>query len=207
MKKIIYISILITFLLPSHLLGALVTKTLVKDAQAKHGDFAKKRFLSLYKDLLVKLKNKSEMEKLTAVNEWYNYIQYRSDIKVYGITDHWAALYEFVGRGMGDCEDYTIAKYCTLKALGVSPKKMKFGYVVYKSRSGKNISHMILAYLTKAKPKSKKDILILDNINKKILPASKRKDIIKLVKLMNGDTGAASKKWKQMQLDMKRKKL
>ena len=58
-----------------------------------------------------------------------------------------------------------------------------------------------------SKPKSRKDILILDNNNRLILPASKRKDIIKVVKMINGDTGPKSKKWKKLEANMKRKKL
>lgn len=66
---------------------------------------------------------------------------------------------------------------------------------------------MVLAYLTIPKPKSKSDILILGNNNRLVLPASKRKDLIKVIKMINGDTGPKSKKWKQLEADMKRKKL
>jgi predicted transglutaminase-like cysteine proteinase len=185
----------------------LITDKLVDDANIKYKMFAKNRFLAIRKELLHDLKNKSDIQKLNAVNSWYNFIRYKSDQFVYGQSDYWATLYEFVGKGMGDCEDYTIAKYYTLKELGVDPKRMKFTYVVYKDRSGKNISHMVLAYLNVPKPKTKNDILILGNINQRVLPASKRPDIVKVVKMINGDTGAQSKKWKQLDLDMKRKKL
>ena len=185
----------------------LITKKLVLDANKKYGKFAKNRFITIHKDLLKKLKGQKPMKQLNIINNWYNHIKYKSDQKVYGKSDYWATLYEFVGKGMGDCEDYTIAKYYTLKEIGFDLKRLKFTYVVYKSKSGKKISHMVLAYLKVAKPKSKKDILILDNNNKKILPASKRKDIVKVVKMINGDTGAKSKKWKKMESDMKRKKL
>ena len=147
------------------------------------------------------------IKKLNVVNRWINGIKYKSDKKVYGVSDYWATLYEFVGKNKGDCEDYTIAKYYILKELGVDPKRMKFTYVIYKDRRGKKISHMVLAYLKVPKPKSKKDILILDNNNRLILPASKRKDIVKVVKMINGDTGAKSKKWKKLEANMKRKKI
>jgi predicted transglutaminase-like cysteine proteinase len=185
----------------------LITKKLIVDAEKKYKIFAKNRFVSIKKELLTDLKGKSDLEKLKAVNDWYNFIQYKSDKFVYHQSDYWATLYEFVGKGMGDCEDYTIAKYYTLKALGISPKRMKFTYVVYRSRAGKNISHMVLSYLKIPRPKKKSDILILGNINRRVLPASKRKDIIKVVKMINGDTGAKSKKWKKLDYNMKRKKL
>jgi predicted transglutaminase-like cysteine proteinase len=147
------------------------------------------------------------IKKLNTVNTWVNYIKYKSDEKVYGVSDYWATMYEFVGKNMGDCEDYTIAKYYILKELGVDPNKLKFTYVVYTDRGGKKISHMVLSYLKEPKPKSKDDILILDNNNRLMLPVSKRKDIVKMVKMINGDTGAKSKKWVQLENDMKRNKL
>jgi len=201
------LTLVLVFTFSNNLFATLITKDVVKKATIKYGVPSKKRFLSIYKDLIKGLKNESEFKKLTVVNQWYNFIKYKSDKKVYHKSDYWATLYEFIGHGMGDCEDYTIAKYYTLKELGVSPKKMKFTYVIYKNKRGKKISHMVLSYLKVPKPKSKRDILILDNTNGRILPASKRKDIVKVIKMINGDTGAKSKKWKKLSLGMKRKKI
>ena len=186
---------------------ALITKKLENDAQKKYGDFAKNRFISIDEELIKGLKDASEIKKLNVVNRWVNYIKYSSDKKVYKKSDYWATLYEFVGKNKGDCEDYVIAKYYILKELGVSPKKMKFTYVIYRSRSGKKISHMVLSYLKVPNPKSKNDVLILGNNNRRVLPASKRKDLIKVIKMINGDTGPKSKKWKKLEANMKRKKL
>ena len=187
--------------------AALITKSVVKKADAKYGVQAKKRFLSVEKVLLQDLHDVSELKKLNVVNRWINYIKYRSDLKLYGVRDYWATLYEFLGHGMGDCEDYTIAKYYILKALGIDPHKLKFTYVIYKNKHGKKISHMVLSYLKVSHPKKRSDILILDNNNRLVLPASKRKDIVKVIKMINGDTGAKSKKWKKLEKNMKRKKL
>jgi len=176
-------------------------------AVKKYGPSSKRRFESIKNDLLKELRNSSDMKKLNVVNRWVNYTKYKSDKAIYGVSDYWATLYEFIGKNRGDCEDYTIAKYYILKELGIDPKRMKFTYVVYKNRKGKKISHMVLAYLKVPKPKSKKDILILDNNNRLILPASKRPDIVKVIKMINGDTGPKSKKWKKLEANMKRKKL
>jgi len=205
----IILRILFIVFINIHMLEAdeLITDTIIKKAEKKYNAFAKNRFLGIQSELLKDLKNASEIKKLNVVNTWFNYIKYKSDKKIYNQSDYWATLYEFVGKDAGDCEDYTIAKYYTLKALGVSPEKMKFTYVIYKDRKGKKISHMVLAYLKVPKPKSKKDILILDNNNQRVLPASKRKDLVKVVKMINGDTGAKSKKWKKLEANMKRKKL
>jgi predicted transglutaminase-like cysteine proteinase len=185
----------------------LITATLQKRALKKYGPFAKNRFRAIDTKLLTKLRNASEIKKLNSVNTWVNYIHYASDKKLYGVNDYWATLYEFVGKNRGDCEDYTIAKYYILKALGVDPHKMKFAYVIYKNRQGKKISHMVLAYLKTPHPRSTDDILILGNNNRLVLPVSKRPDLVKLIKMINGDTGPKSKKWKKLEANMKRKKL
>ncbi len=192
-------------IMPLH--AKLITEPLLKKAEKKYTIKSKNRFLDLRDNLIKNLKNENVMKQLNKVNTWVNYIRYRSDKKVYGLSDYWATMYEFIGKGMGDCEDYTIAKYYILKELGISPKRLKFTYVIYKSRKGKNISHMVLSYLKVPKPKKQSDILILDNNNRLALPASKRKDIVKVIKMINGDTGAKSKKWKKLEAGMKQKKL
>ncbi len=208
MKIVLNLFLLLLFFLVNPLSAEpLITDELIADAEKKYKRYAKNRFLDIDKSLFKKLKDADDIKKLNFVNSWANYIKYKSDQKVYGVSDYWATLYEFVGKGMGDCEDYTITKYYLLKELGVDPLKMKFTYVVYQNRRGKKISHMVLSYLKVPKPKSKDDILILDNNNRLVLPASKRKDLVKVIKMINGDTGAKSKKWKKLEADMKRKKL
>ena len=208
MKVLIHIATVLALLLASNLTAeALITKKLIEDAEKKYDKFAKNRFIAIEEDLIKKLKNKSDLVKLNFVNTWFNAIKYKSDKKLYGVKDYWATLYEFVGKNGGDCEDYTIAKYYTLKALGVDPKILKFTYVIYKDRRGKRTSHMVLAYLKTLHPKSRDDFLILGNNNLRVLPASKRKDLVKVIKMINGDTGAKSKKWIKLEQNMKRKKL
>lgn len=185
----------------------LITSDLINRAGRKYGSQAKNRFVYIKNELLHKIKNKSDLVKLNFVNTKYNKIKYMSDKRLYNQDDYWATLYQFVGKNGGDCEDYVIAKYYTLKALGVDPHKMKFLYVVYKKRNGKRKSHMVLAYLKRANPKGRDDYLILDNNNRLVLPASKRANIIKIIGMVNGDTGPKSRRWKQLELDMKRKKL
>lgn len=206
--KYLFVFFLSLSLLSLQSLGAkLIDVGIEKKMEKKYGAFAKNRLLAIDKKLLQKLKNASDIKKLNSVNTWVNFIQYKSDKKVYGVSDYWATLYEFIGKNKGDCEDYTIAKYYILKELGVDPHKLKFTYVIYQNKKGKKISHMVLSYFKVKQPKSKKDILILDNNNRLVLPASKRPDLVKMIKMINGDTGPKSKKWKKMEENMKRKKL
>lgn len=207
MKKF-FAPLFVCFIIVSTLDAKLgIDDKLLQEAEQKHNPFAKNRFIDLRDEILGKLHDADEIKKLNAVNTWFNFIPYQSDEKNYGQSDYWASLYEFVARGSGDCEDYVIGKYYTLKALGVDPNKMKFAYVIYQNRQGKSISHMVLVYLKTPNPKTKEDYLILDNNNRKLLPASKRPDITKVIRMINGDTGPKSKKWQQLELDMKRKKL
>jgi len=199
----------LSLLLLASLLHAqkLIDKEIENAALKKYGVFSKNRFVAIDKDLLHKLKSASDIKKLNSVNSWINFIHYKSDMQLYGVRDYWATLYEFVGKNAGDCEDYVIAKYYILKALGIDPHRMKFTYVIYQDFRGRKSSHMVLSYLKVLHPKSKDDILILGNNNRLVLPASKRPDLVKMIKMINGDTGPKSKKWKKLEYNMKRKKL
>ena len=207
MKIFLHLFFLISISVAPLLASELIPKSIENAAKEKYGIFAKNRFIYINKEILDALKNESDMKKLNIVNSWMNETRYKSDKQVYNQSDYWATLYEFIGKNQGDCEDYTIAKYYVLKELGIDPKRMKFTYVIYKDRRGKKISHMVLSYFRIPKPKTMDDILILDNNNRLILPASQRPDIVKVVKMINGDTGPKSKKWKKLELNMKRKKL
>lgn len=131
---------------------------------------AKKRFLALQK--LVDVKSSlTEMEKLERVNRFFNLFEFVSDIQFKGQPDYWQTPNEFIQSAAGDCEDFSIAKFFTLLKMGVPSDKLKIVYVKSKSL---NQAHMVLAYYST--PGS--EPLILDNINGKILPASKRPDLI-----------------------------
>ncbi len=187
---------------------------LLGKVDAKYGKFAKNRFIYMNKTL-AGLRDKNDHEKLEEVNNFFNDVRYSSDLKVYGKKDYWATPWEFLGRDLGDCEDYVIAKYFALKDLGVDPKKLYFTYV--KSKKFKQ-PHMVLTYFET--PKSIP--LVLDNNNFRIFPATKRRDLIPIYNF-NGDSlylaekkgkqGKAlkspktHKKWDRLIQDIKRNKL
>ena len=83
---------------------------------------------------LEKAKGKKTVKQLKSVNDFFNKIKYMSDKKVWKKKDYWASPFEFLGVGAGDCEDYAIAKYFALRALGVPDKKLKITYVKLKQR-------------------------------------------------------------------------
>ena len=142
----------------------------IQQIERKYGPFAAARFRYL-NELYDTLKNADIRTKLDEVNDFWNGVRYAPDMKVWGKRDYWATPFEFLLKDRGDCEDYVIAKYFTLKNLGVDPKKLYFVYVKVR---GYKRSHMVLAYYEKpgAEP------LILDSINLRVFPASRRKDIL-----------------------------
>jgi len=183
-----------------------VDKPLLNKITDKYKIFAKKRFLFL-QQTLDSVENKSDIEKLRAVNTFFNEVRYSSDMRIYKKKDYWATPWEFLGKDAGDCEDYVISKYFALKYLGVDYKKLFFTYV----RSSKfKEPHMVLTYFKT--PRS--EPLILDNNNRKILPASKRKDLTPIYNF-NGDIlnkigknkQKSHKKWDKLKQNIQRKKI
>lgn len=115
--------------------------------------------------------------KLKRVNDYFNQrIIFTDDIENWGVSDYWATTLETLSKGKGDCEDFVIAKYFSLRNLNVDDSQLRLIYV--KARLGgmnSNIqqAHMVLAYY--ANPES--EPVILDNLISDIRPASKRPDL------------------------------
>lgn len=145
------------------------SQAFLAQVEKKYGDYAKRRLIAWQK-LIQDNTNDPESKKLEAVNQFFNLLEYRSDIDHWGQEDYWATPLEFVISGAGDCEDFTIAKYYALLDLGVADDKLLITYV---KALEYNQPHMVLTYY--ATPESVP--LVLDNLNKEILPADKRKDL------------------------------
>ncbi len=213
MKTILFLILLFLFVTSVIAKGAYVDDDLLAAVEKKYGVFAKKRFLYLQKTM-DSLKDADEGQKLNEINRFYNEVRYASDSKVYAKSDYWATPWEFLGKDTGDCEDYVIAKYYALLHLGVDSEKLFFTYV-YTVKFKE--PHMVLTYFKT--PRS--EPLILDNYNRKIFPASQRKDLIpiynfngeSLLKAAKIGTGKmlenkkSHKKWDELQLNIKRKKI
>lgn len=104
------------------------------------------------------LQKMSLRNQIDEVNKYINNITYKSDLKVWQKTDYWATPVEFFSSG-GDCEDYAIAKYASLRALGVPDSQMRIAIVKDKI---KNIPHALLIVYTD------EGAFVLDNQNKKM---------------------------------------
>jgi predicted transglutaminase-like cysteine proteinase len=97
---------------------------------------------------------------LKAVNLYMNKSTYVVDPINWGIPDYWSTPDEFFLKD-GDCEDYAISKYITLKRLGVDAKDMR---LVILQDENLRAAHAILAVRYEGK------YMILDNQVDAVLP-------------------------------------
>ena len=100
---------------------------------------------------------------VAGVNDVMNRVRYINDSELYGKSDHWATPMEFISRG-GDCEDYAIAKYTALRALGMPEERMR---ILILQDLQKNIPHAVLVVYTDH------GAVILDNQIKTVTPVDK----------------------------------
>lgn len=100
---------------------------------------------------------------LDDVNKYMNVSAYIVDPVNWGMPDYWATPTEFFLKD-GDCEDYAISKYVTLKRMGVDISKMR---LVIVQDENLRIAHAVLAVTLED------NIYILDNQVNAVLPHNK----------------------------------
>lgn len=161
--------------------GPFLPDELLSRVKEKYGRGAE-RSLIRWQKFIIKNADKSEERKLDLVNLYFNVIPYAPDLKLWGVKDYWSTPVELLVHDRGDCEDYAIAKYFTLRKLGVATEKLRVLYVhvtertkLLRAGNGLNdsLQHMVLGYYET--PTSSP--LILDNLTRGIQPASERSDL------------------------------
>lgn len=106
-----------------------------------------------WKKFIESIRGLEPMAQLNAVNRQMNKSRYILDNVNWGVEDYWATPGQFLSRS-GDCEDFSIIKYMTLKELGWSTENMR---IVVLQDLNLNIGHAVLAmYIDDT-------IMILDN--------------------------------------------
>ena len=157
-----------------------ISENILDYINRNYGEQAKNRLIG-WRDIIQdeKYKTLPEQEKLRLVNDYFNKVRFIDDIEHWQKEDYWATPIEMLSTNGGDCEDFSIAKYFTLKALNVPIERMKLTYV--KSIILKQ-AHMVLAYY----PTPDAEPLILDNLMDEIRHASARKDLLPVYSF-NGD--------------------
>lgn len=85
-------------------------------------------------------------------------IEYKYDQDNYGVPNYWATPLETLSRGSGDCEDFAILKFFTLKALGVPEKNLRLTLVG--DQGSEKLDHAILVVNA---AEGRENALILNN--------------------------------------------
>lgn len=130
--------------------------------------------IAAWRKLIEEARDLPDQDKLNKVNTFFNRrVLYQTDAQVWQQEDYWATPLEFMGRGAGDCEDFSIAKYITLQMMGVSNERLRLAYVRYKVGATPPIAHMVLGYY----PEPTAEPLILDNMISSVRLASMRTDL------------------------------
>ncbi|MBV7552578.1 transglutaminase-like cysteine peptidase [Pseudomonas sp. PDM28] len=142
-------------------------------AQALYGPLGEgQQRINDWQYLLASQKQIGESEQLNVVNRFFNkQVRYVEDIDLWHEVDYWETPIEALWKGAGDCEDYAIAKYFSLRHLGVASEKLRITYVKALTQ---NRAHMVLTYYSSPEAEP----LVLDSLIDAIKPASQRKDLL-----------------------------
>ncbi|MSO70474.1 MAG: hypothetical protein EXQ88_00400 [Alphaproteobacteria bacterium] len=93
-----------------------------------------------WEQLLARLAQAPRATQILAVNTFVNAAPYVADEVNWGENDYWESPDELFARG-GDCEDYAIAKYLSLRALGLNASDLRL--VVLRERT-RGEAHAVL---------------------------------------------------------------
>ncbi|WP_342247358.1 cysteine protease LapG [Pseudomonas sp. OTU5201] len=169
--------VLVATLLPALLAGALQADwdfTLIRQrAENLYGPLGPgKQRIDDWQAMLGRLSGVDEQKQLEEVNRFFNAkLRFTDDISLWHETDYWATPVQALRTGAGDCEDFAIAKYFSLRQLGVPSEKLRITYV---KALRLNQAHMVLTYY--ASPDAMP--LVLDNLVGIIRPANQRTDLL-----------------------------
>jgi predicted transglutaminase-like cysteine proteinase len=96
--------------------------------------------LQRWRHFLAGIKGMSHIEQLRSVNRFANFAPYVTDPVNYHVPDYWATPLQFLTLD-GDCEDYAITKYLSLRALGFADSDLR---IVVLEDMNLRIAHAIL---------------------------------------------------------------
>ncbi|WP_084457154.1 transglutaminase-like cysteine peptidase [Desulfogranum mediterraneum] len=145
-------------------------ETTLARIEQQYGVQARTR-LEQWQELIRSNSKGKDLDIIKKVNLFFNSIPFVADSLHWQKKDYWATPIEFLASNGGDCEDFSIAKYFTLKAMGVDESKLNITYV---KALELNQAHMVLTYF----PAPGAVPLVIDNLTNALLPASQRKDLL-----------------------------
>ncbi|MDQ6966781.1 MAG: transglutaminase-like cysteine peptidase, partial [Mariprofundaceae bacterium] len=101
---------------------------LLAKVEREFGIEAKHRMQS-WQQLINTDRGKAKPDIIYSANRFFNRVHFVSDNTHWGRADYWATPVEFLATNGGDCEDFSIAKYFTLRELGVPDEQLRITYV------------------------------------------------------------------------------
>jgi len=113
------------------------------------------------------LKDKDKLTQIRAVNDKFNQAKYVTDKSNWGQNDYWNTPAEFMAN-FGDCEDFAIVKYLSLKRLGFEDNDLR---VVAVKDLNLKVGHAILVVFWVDTRNGQKRALVLDNQVEKVVDA------------------------------------
>ncbi len=131
----------------------------VYTACERDADACPSRAVEDWRRFVVGMRGQSPLKQLEAVNKYANKWAYITDSKLWRKSDYWASPLEFIAHS-GDCEDYSIFKYVTLKQMGFREDQLRM--VVVKD-TVRNIAHAVLSVQVEGKT------YIMDNLFNRVL--------------------------------------
>lgn len=120
----------------------------------------KPRALMAWRAMLKGQAGEDPVAQLQAVNRFVNRWESRTDQENYQKADYWASPLTFLQRS-GDCEDYAILKYMSLRQLGFDTEQLRLVVVRDMLR---DLAHAVLAVHVED------EVYILDNLFQAVLP-------------------------------------
>lgn len=129
-----------------------ITTQQLESMKHTYGQRAAQR-LENWNNVMKNAESKEEQIQVRNINSYFNQYRYKQDKYNWKNVEYWASFSEFIGKGTGDCEDYALAKYYSLRKLGIPSYKLRLISGKFKGKG-----HLLLAYY-----KDGDDPYILDN--------------------------------------------
>ena len=117
-----------------------------------------------WKAMIQSLKDKPFFEQLRIINKYANVYPYITDPENWGTADYWETPFEFLELS-GNCKDYAITKYYSLRMLGIPAERLRL--IILQDLNLGGVIHAILGVYKDG------ELYILDNQIQQVIPARK----------------------------------
>ena len=146
-----------------------ISEPQLQQVRQHYGEQAQAR-LQQWQQILNRSVGRAEMEQLKLTNDFINLIEFIHSPYYQDGLDFRLSPMAFLILGAGDSEEFSMAKYFTLRKMGIQASRLR---LTYTERQSNHTPHMVLAYY----PSADADPLILDYLDKNIRPLSQRQDL------------------------------